>query len=140
MGNWIAQRKENSKNIMEHYLAPFLALLLCNVLYTKGHFQNFRESKPAERRNRLQSNHVHVMYTSSIARCLYIFLFTLTFKYYLKHEKECFIRNTRTQLECFISDKTRTASVLNGLQNHPSDEFIGEVILKINVAFTLFKL
>ena len=103
-----------------------------------------RESKPAERRDRLQSNHVHAMCTSSIARCqtgcLYIFSFTLTFKYYLKHKQECFIRNTRAQLECFISDKTRTASVLNGLQNHSSDEFIGEVILKINVAFTLFKL
>jgi hypothetical protein len=33
------------------------------------------------------------------------------------------------QLECFISDKARTASVLNGLKNDPSDEFIGEVIL-----------
>ena len=37
------------------------------------------------------------------------------------------------QLECFIFDKARTANVLNGLQNDPSDEFIGEVILKINV-------
>jgi hypothetical protein len=36
---------------------------------------------------------------------------------------------TRAQLECFISDKARTASVLNGLKNDPSDEFIGEVIL-----------
>ena len=35
--------------------------------------------------------------------------------------------------ECFVSDKARTASVLNGLKNDPSDEFIGEVILKINV-------
>jgi hypothetical protein len=33
-------------------------------------------------------------------------------------------------IECFISDKARTASILNGLKN---DEFIGEVILKINV-------
>jgi hypothetical protein len=32
--------------------------------------------------------------------------------YYLKHEQECFIRyKTReAQLECFISDKARTAS------------------------------
>jgi hypothetical protein len=34
---------------------------------------------------------------------------------------------TRAQLECFISDKARTASVLNGLRNDPSDEFIGKV-------------
>jgi hypothetical protein len=33
----------------------------------------------------------------------------------------------------FISDKARTASVLNGLKNEPSDELIGEVILKINL-------
>jgi hypothetical protein len=45
--------------------------------------------------------------------------------YYLKHEQE---------LECFISDKARTASVLNGLKNNPSKEFIGEITLqKINV-------
>jgi hypothetical protein len=31
------------------------------------------------------------------------------------------------------TDKARTASVLNGLKNDPFDEFIGEVILKINV-------
>jgi hypothetical protein len=37
------------------------------------------------------------------------------------------------QLERFISDKARTASVLNGLKNEPYKEFIGEVILKINV-------
>jgi hypothetical protein len=35
--------------------------------------------------------------------------------------------------ESFISDKARTASVLNGLKNDPSYEFIGEIILKINV-------
>jgi hypothetical protein len=55
--------------------------------------------------------------------------------HYLKHEKEYFIYlyNTRAQLERFISDKARTARVLNGLKNDPYDEFIGEVILKINV-------
>ena len=31
-------------------------------------------------------------------------------------------------LECFTSDKARTASVLNGLKNDPSYEFIGEAI------------
>jgi hypothetical protein len=41
--------------------------------------------------------------------------------------------STRAQLECFISDKARTVSVLNGLKNDPSEEFIGEVLLKINV-------
>jgi hypothetical protein len=39
--------------------------------------------------------------------------------YYLKHE-------------CLVSDKARTANVLNGLKNDPSKEFIGEVIIKIN--------
>jgi hypothetical protein len=33
----------------------------------------------------------------------------------------------------FISDNARTASVLNGLKNEPSDELMGEVILKINL-------
>jgi hypothetical protein len=33
----------------------------------------------------------------------------------------------------FISDNARTASVLNGLKNDPSDELMGEVILKINL-------
>jgi hypothetical protein len=33
----------------------------------------------------------------------------------------------------FTSDKARTANVLNGLKNDPSDESIGEVILKLNV-------
>jgi hypothetical protein len=47
-------------------------------------------------------------------------------KYYLKHEQEA-------TAACFISKKARTASVLNGLKNDPSYEFIGEVILKINV-------
>jgi hypothetical protein len=37
--------------------------------------------------------------------------------------------------ECFIRCKTRerSSSVLNGLKNDPYDEFIGEVILKINI-------
>jgi hypothetical protein len=39
--------------------------------------------------------------------------------YDLKHEQECF--------------KARTARVVNGVKNDPSDEFIGEVILKLNV-------
>jgi hypothetical protein len=36
--------------------------------------------------------------------------------------------------ECLIFDKAPTASVSNGLKNNPSDEFIGEIIIKINVA------
>jgi hypothetical protein len=32
-----------------------------------------------------------------------------------------------------ISDKARTAKALSGLKNDPSYEFIGEVILEINV-------
>jgi hypothetical protein len=46
---------------------------------------------------------------------------------------------TRAQLKCFISDKARTAMVLNGLKNDPSDEYIGEVIFKINVVYKLRK-
>ena len=34
------------------------------------------------------------------------------------------------QIEC---DKAPTARVLNGLENDPSDEYIGEVIFQINV-------
>ena len=41
---------------------------------------------------------------------------------------------SRAQLECFISDKARAANILNDFKNDPSDAFIGEVILKINVA------
>ena len=42
------------------------------------------------------------------------------FKYYLKHEHECFIRyKTRGAAERFISDKARIASVLNSLKNDP---------------------
>jgi hypothetical protein len=45
---------------------------------------------------------------------------------YLKHGQECFIRYIKHEstVECFISDKARTASVLNGLKNDPSYEFI----------------
>ena len=50
--------------------------------------------------------------------------------YYLKHEKK---HEKKHEAECSISDKARTASVLNGLKNDPSYEFISEVILKINV-------
>jgi hypothetical protein len=42
------------------------------------------------------------------------------------------IENTRAQHERFISDKARTASVLNGLKNNLLHEFIGDVILKIS--------
>ncbi len=45
------------------------------------------------------------------------------FKCYLTHVQECTIT--------IKSDKARTASVLNGLKNDPSHEFIGEVIFKI---------
>ena len=42
------------------------------------------------------------------------------FKYYLKHEHECFIRyKTRGAAERFIADKARIASVLNSLENDP---------------------
>jgi hypothetical protein len=44
--------------------------------------------------------------------------------------------NTRAQLECFISDKARTASVFNRLKHGPSYEFTGEVIIKINVSLS----
>jgi hypothetical protein len=57
---------------------------------------------------------------------------THSLAYYLKHEQECFIEHEATA-ESFTSDKARTACVLNGLKNYPSYEFIGEVILKINV-------
>jgi hypothetical protein len=46
--------------------------------------------------------------------------------YYLKHKKKYFIR----YIWFIISGKARTARVLNGLKNDPSDEYIGEVILK----------
>jgi hypothetical protein len=53
---------------------------------------------------------------------------------YLKHEQKYFIRyKHEATVQCFISDKARTASVLNGLKSNPSDEFIGEVILEIDV-------
>ena len=40
--------------------------------------------------------------------------------YYLKHEQECFIGyNTRGEGKRFISNKARTASVLNGFKNDP---------------------
>ena len=43
-----------------------------------------------------------------------------TFKYYLKHEDECFIRyKTRGAVERFISDKARIASVLDSFKNDP---------------------
>jgi hypothetical protein len=36
----------------------------------------------------------------------------------------------------YISDKAQTARVLNGLKNDPSDdEYIGEVIFKLNVLY-----
>ena len=35
--------------------------------------------------------------------------------------------------ECFRPNKTHAASVLNGFKNEPFNEFIGEVILKINL-------
>jgi hypothetical protein len=58
----------------------------------------------------------------------------LHFMYYLKHEEECFIRYIKHEVtaECFTSDKARTASALNDLKDELY-EFIGEVILKINV-------
>ena len=40
--------------------------------------------------------------------------------YYLKHEQECFIGyKTRGEDERFISDKARTASVLDGFKSDP---------------------
>ena len=44
----------------------------------------------------------------------------INYKYYLKHEHECFIRyKTRGAAERFISDKARIASVLNSFKNDP---------------------
>ena len=59
----------------------------------------------------------------------------MNFKYYLKQEQEYFIRYIKQEAtaECFISDKPRTVSISNDLKNDPSSEFIGEVILKINI-------
>ena len=37
--------------------------------------------------------------------------------------------------EFFRPDKTRAASVLNGFKNEPFSEFLGEVILKINLVW-----
>jgi hypothetical protein len=53
---------------------------------------------------------------------------------YLKHDRSGLsdIKHEAT-VKCFISDKARTASVLNDLKNGPSYEVISEVILKINV-------
>ena len=42
-----------------------------------------------------------------------------------------FILNVCT--ECFIPDKTRTASLLNGLKNEPFRKFIDVKILKIDL-------
>ena len=40
--------------------------------------------------------------------------------YYLKHERECFIRyKMRGAAERFIADKAQIASVLNSLKNDP---------------------
>ena len=58
-------------------------------------------------------------------------------KYYLKHElQECFIRYKTRESSLsvlYLHVKARTANVLNGLKNDQSDEFIGEVILQLNV-------
>ena len=35
--------------------------------------------------------------------------------------------------KCFRPDKTRAASFLDGFQNEPFDEFIGEVALQMNL-------
>ena len=47
---------------------------------------------------------------------------------YLTHEQEGFIRYKDLK-------HSRAASVLNGLKNDQSYEFIGEVIFKINVVY-----
>jgi hypothetical protein len=41
------------------------------------------------------------------------------------------IKHERAQLECFISDKARTACILNGLKTNLLN--IGKIVLKINV-------
>ena len=42
------------------------------------------------------------------------------FKYYLKHEQECFIgHETRGEDQRFISDKARNASVLDSFKSDP---------------------
>ena len=44
----------------------------------------------------------------------------LIYKYYLKHEQECFFGYiTRGKDERFISDKAQTASVLDGFKSDP---------------------
>ena len=44
----------------------------------------------------------------------------IIYKYYLKHEHECFISyKTRGAAERFIPDKARIASVLNSFKNDP---------------------
>ena len=57
-------------------------------------------------------------------------------KYYLKHEQECSIGyKTRGEDERFISDKARTASVLEGFKSDPfyTHVIIYEKIFKIDV-------
>ena len=46
-----------------------------------------------------------------------------------------FILNVCT--ECFIPDKTRTASLLNGLKNEPFRKFIDVKILKIDLVWAV---
>ena len=56
--------------------------------------------------------------------------------YSLKHEqRQCFIgfKTQGDSREFYRPDKTRTMSVLNGFKNEPFYEFIGEVILEINL-------
>ena len=80
-----------------------------------------------------RENSNHVEWITNKKRCLYSMAYStinmnslahaftiLCWKYYLKHEQECFTGyKTRGEAEWFISDKARTASVLNGFKNDP---------------------
>jgi hypothetical protein len=53
--------------------------------------------------------------------------------YYLQHERPCCIGYTRAKGESLYIRYNTDANVVNGLKNDSSYEFIGKVILKINV-------
>ena len=54
---------------------------------------------------------------------------------YINNEQGCFIRYKENEAiaECFIPDKTRTASLLYGFKNEPFRKFIDVNILKIDL-------
>ena len=59
---------------------------------------------------------------------------TMTFsKYYSQHERPCCIGYTRAEGESLYIRYNTDSNVVNDLKNDSSYEFIGDVILKINV-------